>query len=173
MKSQDCDLSVNVPCGVQKVLFAATDSLSKDTTFKLNFQVRNRMYYYKIQKLGDLYVYTKTKEDRLYTDWPTVTLYSYFFGGWGLLVNGIKPPLDKTLHFSAGYLTSVSGYIIAKKLNAKHPMIIGISSSILVGAGKEIVYDYLLKKGTPTVNDFIWTAIGGGYGVITIKLVIK
>lgn len=173
LKSQILTDNYNIPKKVQKTLFNATDSLCNDTTFTLDFQSENRFYVYKIQKMGDLYVYTKINEIKLYTNWEKITGLSYFFGSWGLLINGDNIKLDKALHFSGGYITSMGSYAIAKKLKAKHPMWVGFASSAMIGLGKEVVYDYYLKKGTPTINDFVWTVLGGGYGVITIKVIIK
>jgi hypothetical protein len=32
---------------------------------------------------------------------------------------------------------------------------------IIIGAGKELIYDKLFKRGCPELDDFTWTMIGG------------
>lgn len=43
--------------------------------------------------------------------------------------------------------------------------------TLALGAGKEIVYDGLLKKGKPLWSDMKWNALGVGQGVVfTVSL---
>jgi len=45
---------------------------------------------------------------------------------------------------------------------------VGLATAAVVGALKEIIWDWLLKKGTPEMMDFVATVAGGltGSGLI-------
>lgn len=59
---------------------------------------------------------------------------------------------DKILHYNIGYKCG------------KYAFIIGFIVSIILGAGKEL--KDLLGKGTPELNDFKATVIGGWDGML-------
>ena len=42
--------------------------------------------------------------------------------------------------------------------------IVGLATAAVVGALKEIIWDWLLKKGTPEFLDFVATVLGGASG---------
>ena len=44
------------------------------------------------------------------------------------------------------------------------PPLIGLITTAIVGALKEIIWDWLLKKGTPEFLDFVATVAGGVIG---------
>ncbi len=44
----------------------------------------------------------------------------------------------------------------------------GILVAAVVGAAKEIVWDWLLKKGTPELLDFVATVAGGVLGAVIL-----
>jgi len=48
--------------------------------------------------------------------------------------------------------------------------LIGLIAATIVGALKEIIWDWLLKKGTPEFMDFLATALGGAIAHMVIKL---
>jgi len=50
--------------------------------------------------------------------------------------------------------------------------LIGLITAAIVGAPKEIIWDWLLKKGTPEFMDFLATALGGGIAYMVIKLIL-
>jgi hypothetical protein len=58
---------------------------------------------------------------------------------------------DKLIHFVYG--TFISFLLIALFSE------IGFFVSIFVFLAKELVYDKIMKKGTPEINDFIYSAI--------------
>ena len=60
---------------------------------------------------------------------------------------------DKKLHFAISTFISIVFMGIADVLNV--PVWYGFFSVVLILAGKEIVYDKLLKKGTPEWMDFV------------------
>jgi hypothetical protein len=62
-----------------------------------------------------------------------------------------ETPRDKMLHFMHG--TIISFPLIALFSE------IGFAVSIVVFLAKEFVYDKIMKKGTPEINDFIYSAI--------------
>ena len=50
--------------------------------------------------------------------------------------------------------------------------LIGLIAAVIVGALKEIIWDWLLKKGTPEFMDFLATALGGAIAYMVIKLIL-
>lgn len=67
-------------------------------------------------------------------------------------MNKFLIPVDKANHFIAGTLIYVLSAIIFSPILAMIPVIIA-------GLGKEM-YDYITKKGTPDVIDFLYTVLG-------------
>jgi hypothetical protein len=67
-------------------------------------------------------------------------------------MNNFLIPVDKANHFIAGTLIYVLSAIIFSPFVAIIPVIV-------FGLGKEI-YDYITKKGTPDVIDFLFTILG-------------
>ena len=67
---------------------------------------------------------------------------------------------DKVYHFIAGWLIYVFTMALFVKLNVNHQAWC-YRVVILVGAGKELVYDKYMKQGVPSLGDFTWTMIGG------------
>ena len=66
---------------------------------------------------------------------------------------------DKLKHAIAGVaLSIVAGLFV-------YPLI-GLATAAVVGALKEIIWDWLLKKGTPELLDFVATVLGGVGAVI-------
>lgn len=49
--------------------------------------------------------------------------------------------------------------------------LIGLTVASIIGAAKELIYDLLLKKGTPTVMDFVATVFGSGVGSILFIMI--
>jgi hypothetical protein len=50
--------------------------------------------------------------------------------------------------------------------------LIGLIAAAIVGALKEIIWDWLLKKGTPEFMDFLATALGGAIAYMVVKFVL-
>jgi uncharacterized protein (DUF697 family) len=46
--------------------------------------------------------------------------------------------------------------------------LIGLIAAAIVGALKEIIWDWLLKKGTPELLDFVATVLGGVLGAVIL-----
>jgi len=63
----------------------------------------------------------------------------------------LETPRDKLIHFVYG--TFVSFFLIALFSE------IGFLISIAIFLGKEFIYDKLMKKGTPEINDFVYSSI--------------
>ena len=73
-------------------------------------------------------------------------------------------PRDKKLHLLSGLaLSLVAGFLICP--------LIGLATAAVVGALKEIIWDWLLKKGTPELLDFVATVAGGVIGYVLLKLI--
>lgn len=70
-------------------------------------------------------------------------------------------PIDKQYHFIAGMLI----YIIAQSFM---PIVWAMVPVVAIGTAKEI-YDYLSKKGTPDINDLLYT-IYGALPILIVKL---
>ena len=72
---------------------------------------------------------------------------------------------DKIKHLLAGIgVSSVFG--------VRFSPLIGLITVAIVGALKEIIWDWLLKKGTPEFMDFLATAFGGAIAYMAVKLIL-
>lgn len=89
---------------------------------------------------------------------------------------------DKKKHFWAGLAISlVAGPFIYKIAISIWPRAVAILSAPLVGlviasivgALKEIIWDWLLKRGTPELLDFVATALGGFVGYVILAWMQK
>ena len=70
-------------------------------------------------------------------------------------------PKDKKLHILAGIaLAIIAGLLFCP--------LIGLATAAVVGALKEIIWDWLLKKGTPELLDFVATVAGGVLGAVIL-----
>ncbi len=71
----------------------------------------------------------------------------------------IAIPKDKQKHFLAGLaLSLLAGLLFCP--------IVGLATAVMVGALKEVIWDWLLKKGTPEFLDFVATVLGGVGAVV-------
>ena len=50
--------------------------------------------------------------------------------------------------------------------------LIGLIAAAIVGALKEIIWDWLLKRGRPEFLDFLATALGGAIAYMVVKFVL-
>lgn len=72
-------------------------------------------------------------------------------------------PKDKQKHLLAGLaLAIIAGLLFCPR--------IGLATAAVIGALKEIIWDLLLKRGTPEWLDFMATVVGGvvGYTLLTL-----
>ena len=69
-----------------------------------------------------------------------------------------KIPQDKLLHFFYGSIISFISVLIFD--------VNGLWITIAVAAAKEIIWDYLMKKGNAELLDFIFTIIPAGMFLI-------
>lgn len=73
-------------------------------------------------------------------------------------------PKDKKLHLLAGLaLSLVAGLLFTPKW--------GLVVAAVIGVLKEVVWDWLLKKGTPEVLDFVATVVGGFVGYLVLLFI--
>lgn len=68
---------------------------------------------------------------------------------------------DKQKHLLAGLALSILAGLSFCPL-------IGLATAAVVGALKEIIWDWLLKKGTPELLDFVATVAGGVLGAVIL-----
>ena len=73
-------------------------------------------------------------------------------------------PQDKKKHIYAGLALSILAGLLFYPL-------VGLVTAAVVGALKEIVWDWLLKKGTPELLDFVATVAGGVIGYTLLKFI--
>ncbi len=64
------------------------------------------------------------------------------------------------------------GISISLVFGVQFAPLIGFIAAAIVGALKEIIWDWLLKKGTPEFMDFLATALGGVIGYMVVKLIL-
>ena len=68
---------------------------------------------------------------------------------------------DKIKHLLAGLALSIlAGLLFCPR--------IGLAAAAVIGAFKEIAWDWLLKKGTPELLDFVATVAGGVLGAVIL-----
>jgi hypothetical protein len=73
-------------------------------------------------------------------------------------------PLDKRKHAYAGLaLAIIAGLLFCP--------LVGLVTAAAVGALKEIIWDWWLKKGTPEFMDFVATVAGGVVGYALLRLI--
>ncbi len=79
---------------------------------------------------------------------------------------------DKWLHFIVGIVLGFFGLWLSLIFKAKLfiMIILGLGIPFIIGIIKELIYDKLLKKGTPEIMDVIFTFLGGI--IITLVFVI-
>ena len=71
---------------------------------------------------------------------------------------------DKKLHILAGLaLSLLAGLLFCP--------IVGLAIAAVVGALKETIWDWLLKKGTPELLDFVATVAGGVIGYTLLRFI--
>lgn len=72
-------------------------------------------------------------------------------------------PKDKRMHLLAGLALSLTAGLLCTPFW-------GLTAAVVVGAGKEVMWDWLLKKGTPEFLDFVATVAGGlvGYALFSM-----
>jgi len=73
-------------------------------------------------------------------------------------------PIDKQYHFIAGLCIYTIAQIFMPAIWAMVPV-------IAIGTGKE-VYDYVSGKGTPDINDLLYT-IYGAMPILILKLILS
>ena len=71
---------------------------------------------------------------------------------------------DKLKHLLAGIGISLV-------FGVQFSPLIGLITAAIVGALKEIIWDWLLKKGTPELLDFVATVAGGVIGYTLLKFI--
>lgn len=144
-------------------LIALTERMP-DTSFTASYRWDNYKYQFNVTNKPNSATFELINKQKLYTDWRKIGGLSYFFGAWTTMIGHGYVKKDKVLHFIAGWSIGTLSYVVTKK--------IGVSIGIAAAAGilKEVGYDWLMKKGTPSVKDALWTGAGGFYGSITIPM---
>lgn len=74
---------------------------------------------------------------------------------------------DLILHALCGFVIALLACFISGNFW------IGLSASVLAGAGKELIWDKWLKKGTPDKDDFFATAWGGLAGCVVWLMIVN
>lgn len=73
-------------------------------------------------------------------------------------------PKDKQKHLLAGLALSIlAGLLFCPR--------IGLVTAAVIGALKEIIWDWFFRKGTPELLDFVATVAGGVIGYTLLKLI--
>ena len=68
---------------------------------------------------------------------------------------------DKLKHLLAGLAIAIMAGLFVYPL-------IGLATTAVIGVLKEIIWDWLLKKGTPELLDFVATVLGGVLGAVIL-----
>lgn len=79
--------------------------------------------------------------------------------------------MDKVYHFSVGYIIgSTMTSLLEDRVGKKKAILIGIGASTVASIAKEMLYDEVLRKGTPESEDLGATILGGVVGSIVITI---
>ena len=86
----------------------------------------------------------------------------FFSDLWNIISHDVK------LHFYAGIAIALVAYLLILIAYIIFPNLLDYSTAfkfvalagVGIGAAKEVIWDKLLKKGTPEVGDFVATGIG-------------
>jgi hypothetical protein len=74
---------------------------------------------------------------------------------------------DLILHALCGFVIALTGCFISGNFWQ------GLSAATLAGAGKELIWDKWLKKGTPDKDDAFATAWGGLAGAVVWLMIVS
>jgi uncharacterized protein YfiM (DUF2279 family) len=77
-------------------------------------------------------------------------------------------PKDKQDHFVVGIFIGFSGSSLT--VNTNKSLITSLSSAVIIGGGKELIYDKWMGRGTPEFKDFAYTVAGSVTGWAVVKL---
>ncbi len=99
----------------------------------------------------------------------------------GVIFYGVKIMIakDKKMHFWAGLaIAIVAGpfsFLLLRWLWAWPLLFLGVPAlgfiiAAVIGALKEIIWDWLMRKGTPEFLDFLATCVGGSVGALIFRL---
>ena len=83
----------------------------------------------------------------------------------------MSQPIDKMLHFGAGYIIGSATSAITYDFKINNHIEIGIGASALFGVGKEIRDEYVYKGFD--IMDALATVAGGVCGSLTIKIALN
>jgi hypothetical protein len=84
---------------------------------------------------------------------------------------------DKKLHLGAGIIIGTGSFFICPKFEELifdksiiYAPVWSFTMAALAGAGKEIIYDDMMGKGTKDIYDFYYTVAGGAISGITLGI---
>jgi uncharacterized protein YfiM (DUF2279 family) len=75
---------------------------------------------------------------------------------------------DKQNHFAAGVLIGFSSSALT--VNTNKSLLASLSSAVIIGGGKELIYDKWMGRGTPEFKDFAYTIAGSVTGWAVTRL---
>lgn len=79
-------------------------------------------------------------------------------------------PKDKQDHMACGFLIGFSSTCITiEETKPAVSFAYAIGSAAVIGAGKEIIYDRWMGRGTPELADAVYTVAGGAAGYVVVK----
>lgn len=76
--------------------------------------------------------------------------------------------MDKVKHIIAGALIALITVVLVRVFWDREFMYLGITTSVLAGTAKELLWDRLLGKGTCEFADF-WFTVWGGLGITILS----
>lgn len=75
---------------------------------------------------------------------------------------------DKMAHYTVSICGTLFLTSLYEQIEVKHPYIKAAGTMFLIGLGKELVYDGLMKKGQCSGKDIVWNAAGCTTGYISV-----
>ena len=84
-------------------------------------------------------------------------------------------PKDKSKHLIVSGVISTGASIIVYQFtgNKKTSIITGVSTSLLIGLGKELIYDKAMKRGNPEFEDMLANFVGVSFSIPLTLIYLK
>lgn len=84
-------------------------------------------------------------------------------------------PKDKSKHLIISGIISTSTSIVVYEFteNKKVSIISGVSTSLLIGLGKELIYDKVMRKGNPEFEDMLSNFVGVSFSIPLTLIYLK
>lgn len=77
---------------------------------------------------------------------------------------------DKMAHYTLSITGTLFLTTLYEQLEVKRPYAKAAGTMLLIGAGKELIYDGLFRKGNCSGKDMVWNAAGSLTGYVAVVI---